>query len=142
MFDDPRRIPLDQCKDRRLYRLNSRNLSFGVFNKSDNGFIGLRTKFGSIYAFTEYHWDTGEPFGTANPLEELPETLPEDILLEDAMPGAWCSNCDKQVEFRKENEPGERWVHLENTTCKEALACGKLNIALETWLHKMEEKYK
>jgi hypothetical protein len=28
-------------------------------------------KFGEVYLFDEYHWDTGEPFGTAVPKKEL-----------------------------------------------------------------------
>jgi hypothetical protein len=64
-------IPLDQCKHGFLYRLSSRNLAYGVFNKDTKGFTGLRTKFSSVFLFEEYHWDTGEPYGTACPLEEI-----------------------------------------------------------------------
>ena len=54
-----------------LYKLNSRNLDYGVYDDAQKGFIGIRTKFGSRYLFTEYHWDTGSPFGTAMPIKEM-----------------------------------------------------------------------
>ena len=73
-------IPLIECKDRMLYRLSSRNLSLGVYCAENKGFIGLRSKFGERFLFTEYHFDTGEPFGTAYPLEAL-EMLPRGITL-------------------------------------------------------------
>ncbi len=60
-------ISLTECTHRGIYKLSSRNLSLGVFNKPSNGFIGIREKFGDLYLFTEYHWDNGPPFGTACP---------------------------------------------------------------------------
>ena len=71
-------IPLTECKHRGIYKLSSRNLSLGVFNKFSNGFIGIREKLGDLYLFTEYHWDNGPPFGTASPYEFV-GTLPDDI---------------------------------------------------------------
>jgi hypothetical protein len=64
-------IALEDCKHNFLYKLMSRNLKYGVFNKETNGFTGLRRKFGSVFLFEEYHWDTGAPYGTVHPLEEL-----------------------------------------------------------------------
>jgi hypothetical protein len=64
-------IPMDQCKNGGLYRISSRNLDLGVYNATSQGFIGIREKFGNLYLFTEYHWDTGEPFGTVCPIELL-----------------------------------------------------------------------
>ncbi len=71
-------IPLTECQHGGLYRINSRNLSLGVFNKEDNGFIGIREKFFCLYLFTEYHWDTGAPFGTVQP-QELLEMYPHEV---------------------------------------------------------------
>lgn len=73
-------ISLQKCKHGFLYKIESRNLNFGVFNSVNNGFIGIRYKFGDKFLFTEYHWETGEPFGTVKPLEEL-HRIPENILL-------------------------------------------------------------
>jgi len=75
------RIALVDCKDRMLYRIFSRNLGLGVFNQSNNGFIGIRNKFGRNYLFTEYHYDCGPPFGTVSPDEEL-EMAPLGMSLE------------------------------------------------------------
>ena len=50
-------IPLNECKKGFLYEIHSRNLDFGVFDGND-GFIGIREKFGKRYLFTEYHWET------------------------------------------------------------------------------------
>lgn len=46
-----RTISISECKKRRVYKLHSRNLSFGVFD-GDTGFIGIRTKFGSRFLDT------------------------------------------------------------------------------------------
>lgn len=71
-------IPLDQCIDRGVYRIKSRNLDVGVYCAKNRGFIGIRTKFGDPYLFKEYHWDTGEPFGTVRPIKQI-GVLPDDI---------------------------------------------------------------
>lgn len=57
-------IPLDECKDGWLYRIQGRNCVYGIFVKRLKGFVYLREKFNRIYMDVEYHWDTGEPFGT------------------------------------------------------------------------------
>lgn len=63
-------IPLKDCKKGYAYRLEARNFQAGIFD-GDTGFIGLRDKFGSIFLDTEYHWDTGAPFGTVHPIKEI-----------------------------------------------------------------------
>ena len=75
-------IPLSECKDSCLYRIDARNFSLGVFSEASNGFVGIRVKFGRRYLFTEYHWDTGESFGTVKPIEVV-EELPHDIVCEE-----------------------------------------------------------
>ena len=71
MIDHPDRIPMEQCKHGWLYRVLSRNLNLGVYRESDHGFVGIRHKMGARFLFAEFHWDTGPPFGTANPLEVI-----------------------------------------------------------------------
>lgn len=71
-------IPIDQCVDRGVYRIHSRNLSVGVYRADVKGFIGIRLKCGDRYLFTEYHYDTGAPFGTVFPKAQI-EYLPDDI---------------------------------------------------------------
>jgi len=78
-------IPLNECRNGWVYRLASRNLGFGVFVQASNGFIGIREKFKHKYLFTEYHRDTGAPFGTVRPEEEL-EPAPPGLVLEETGP--------------------------------------------------------
>lgn len=72
-------IPLNECIDRGIYRIHSRNLSVGVFRESTKGFIGIRYKFGDEYLFEEYHYDNGPPYGTVDPKEQI-GVLPDEIL--------------------------------------------------------------
>ena len=77
-------ISAEDCKHGYLYRIRSRNLSFGVCRKTSDkdalvGFIGIRTKFGDRFLFEEYHWDVSEHYGTVHPLEELGKCPIEDI---------------------------------------------------------------
>jgi hypothetical protein len=74
-------IPMEACVERRLYRLHSRNLRTGVWASEHKGFIGVREKFGHRYPSIEYHWETGAPFGTARPEEDLGVDLPPEIPL-------------------------------------------------------------
>ncbi len=64
-------IPVSECVEGGFYRISSRNLSFGVFVKEWSGFIGVREKFFCEFLFTEFHHDTGPPFGTVVPKEYL-----------------------------------------------------------------------
>jgi hypothetical protein len=148
-------IPRDQCKNRQLYRIHSRNLSFGVFHEENGGFFGLRKKFNYVFVFEEFHWDNGPPYGTVKPLEELPEILPERIALATDL-GTICSECRAASSYVKYPE-GERektyedgrkmmfsgeWKHLEPTDCREVSPMSKSNSVLERWLKRMEKKYK
>lgn len=54
-------IPMRDCIKGRVYKLLCRNLSFGMYD-GDGGFRGIRSKFGELYLFTEYHYDNG--YGT------------------------------------------------------------------------------
>lgn len=76
-------IPKDKCKDRKLYRINSRNLTLGVYRSETGGFIGLRTKFDCVYTFEEYHWDNGPPYGTVKPILGYADSPPPDIVVDD-----------------------------------------------------------
>ena len=77
-----------------LYWPRSRNLRAAVYDGS-GGFIGIRTKFGERYLFTEYAWD--EPYhGTVriDPARDLICTAPAGLpLTEDISDGTACLHC-------------------------------------------------
>jgi len=79
------RIPLEQCIKGRVYRLHCRNLSHGVYDGA-NGFIGIRTKFGSRFLFTEIHWDADQHFGTVSGMEDTGLDVPDEIEIRESFP--------------------------------------------------------
>jgi hypothetical protein len=117
-------ISLVDCIPRGVYRIKSRNLRLGVYAPGIHagGFIGLREKFGSEYLFTEYHWDTGPPFGTVTPTELLGE-LPENIHATEYLPQTRCSTCGESLTFVPDEPPHRTpgtWVHDARSDCEEA----------------------
>lgn len=80
----------------RLYKIHARNFSFGVYD-GNGGFISIREKFGSLYLFTEYHWDP--PWGgTVTPYEATEHVVPEEIELKEYFPNR-CNVCEGLTEF-------------------------------------------
>lgn len=63
-------IPLTECKKGHTYKVDARNFLVGIFN-GKTGFIGIRHKFGRMFLDVEYHWDTGAPHGTVQPIQEI-----------------------------------------------------------------------
>lgn len=82
-MNEKNHIDLEDCKNKRLYLVRSRNLmeGLGIFCEADKAFYGLRYKFGSTFVEREYHWDTGAPYGTVKPLELLETEIPENLNL-------------------------------------------------------------
>lgn len=78
-------IPLEKCKEGHLYRIEARNGRFGVFRKEESAFTIARKKFNDIFLFDEYHWDTGEPFGTVKPKRDLGRLVGEPLKDNDAL---------------------------------------------------------
>ena len=74
-------IPIEQCYHRRLYLVDARNFRIAVYSAENRSFFGIRTKWKRRYVDLEYHWDTGGPYGTAKPLEDLEESFPSEISL-------------------------------------------------------------
>lgn len=101
-------LPREECKDRHLYRIASRNLPIGVWRSETKSFVGIRLKFGARFLDEENHWD--EPaYATAKPLELL-EPLPDGIALtvsENPALFDWLMEAEK----RHCNGPGrsDRW---------------------------------
>lgn len=114
---------IDKLEPRRAYELKSRNLVVGFWNPRNKGFMGVREKFGDRYLFTEYHYDTGAPNGTAMPVRELDLWLPEDVPFRENLELA-CQLCGNLVEqvFEPDDRyhSGQRCVghrHLNDTEC-------------------------
>jgi hypothetical protein len=126
-------IIISNCKHGHLYKINSRNLTYGVFNSKNNGFIGIREKFKHKFLFTEYHWDTGEPFGTAKPLEEI-EKIPDNIEIKESM-GTVDSKTKKPIYF----QDGKGWLFDNGEKC-EGFATYVENQKLFQYLEKFQEK--
>jgi len=82
--EDRPRPKIQDCIPRRLYRIDCRNLSYGVYNGMQ-GFIGIRMKFGHEYLFTEFHWDQGPPLGTVHTIIDTGIDLPEHIELKECI---------------------------------------------------------
>lgn len=58
-------IPLEACVEGNLYAGAGRNIGLSVLVNLERGeFLGVRQKFEFIYLDSEYHRDTGAPFGT------------------------------------------------------------------------------
>jgi hypothetical protein len=72
-------IALQDCKDRWLYFIASRNLSLGVFDKAIGRFMGVRYKFGNEFLDSEYHADWPHK-GTVYPKQAL-EIMPACLVL-------------------------------------------------------------
>lgn len=115
-------IPLSECLKGRVYRLHSRNLELGVFD-GETGFIGIRTKFDSRYLFSEYHYDTGPPHGTASPLEDL-GAVPEGIELKEYEPSTDQRNGRPVAFDRPVSQGGRGWYYLDTGECDQEIRAG------------------
>ena len=126
---------MNDLKNGRLYKLNSRNLDTGVWSAAKKGFIGVREKFKARYLDVEYHRDTGSRCGTARETKDLGIHLPEGILLEDYLPGSWCWDCEQPVVWTGPPAPAP-WKHADDTldTSHQARPKVKGNEALFRWL--------
>lgn len=132
--EDSPRVPLDECVPRRLYKLRSRNLSFGVFDGKD-GFIGIRQKFNSKFLFTEYHWEQGHPHGTVFGVVDLGVDLPDDVELCES-PGTVDQETGRWVQFDRPKVDGGRGWYFSDTgeASDDIRPVGKSNEALFDWL--------
>ncbi len=62
------------------YSICARNAYVGVWLPAHKGFLISRYKLSATpYLFVEYHWDTGERYGTAKPLRAI-ESCPFPIV--------------------------------------------------------------
>lgn len=147
-------IPKAECKDRQLYKIFSRNLTFGIYVAETGGFIGLREKFGNTYLFTEYHRDNGAPFGTVAPKKAL-AVMPAEIPLHEG--DSVCARCLVDVTYDLWPAGGEReviglksgmpirvrgeWKHVRPSTCEDLDPIHRKNTALRSWLEAQMDEY-
>jgi len=114
-------IPIAECKPGYLYIIDARNSRLGIYVGPEQGaFTISRYKFGSNYLFDEFHWDTGEPFGTVQPLKELlkaPEFKTEDEKL------AWLNQMaiDHADEILTAHCPPENQDRIRKTHCPKCM---------------------
>lgn len=143
----------EDCVVGNLYALASRNLTFGVYRgMPEAGFVGIREKFGSEYLFTEYHYDVGKSFGTAQPFVDLgpcPVTsLGEDLGTECTQhrrPALYDKTKPNTIKTYKGEDfilPGT-WVHEDDGSPlpEDDRARSTGNRPLFGWLKAVEEEY-
>ena len=73
-----------EVQDRHVYLLRSRNLEAGVYSLEKNGFIGIRTKFGSRFLDCEYLHHTAWPVKDIGVLPEGIEARERDASVDEA----------------------------------------------------------
>ena len=131
-------IPIAECKNGGLYRIHSRNLRLGVFVEAQGGFIGIREKMGYEYLFTEYHWDTGAPYGTVQPVELLEECtitpIQETLHIVD-------SKTKRVVEFESKHQGGNGWFFKDTGESGDIMPESIENKDLFDWLEAKEKQY-
>lgn len=133
------RIPLNECRHGYTYQIQSRNLAFGVFNRETRGFVGLREKFGDTSLFTEFHYDTGPPFGTVAPLREIEECPVKDLR---EHPETRCSKCKKPMKHGPSTPLGIiTWVHAGGEApCRSGWPCAVTNKELFDYLKEIVKR--
>ena len=131
-------INLEDCMARRIYKISSRNLEYGIYD-GKNGFIGIRTKFGERYLFTEYHWDSPS-FATVKPLKYIDIDLPDNIPLTSGL-----QSIDKEtgrpVDFdRPVKDGGRGWYFIDTNEANQSIrAIHVQNKAMFDLLEKIEK---
>lgn len=133
-------IPIKDCIKRRVYKLDCRNLSHGVYN-GDCEFIGIRTKFGSRFLFAEVHYDASDMFGTVRRMEDTGIDVPNDIELRENMPSV-DRKSGRPVYFDKPIDDGGRgWVFEDTDEADENIwPVGEVNRKLFKFLDNIKEK--
>ncbi|MDO8542840.1 MAG: hypothetical protein Q7S40_20555 [Opitutaceae bacterium] len=73
-----RYLTIDQLEEDCIYLIHARNSYIGIWGASKRGFTLVRDKFGRRFLFTEFHWDTGAPFGTVKPFVKISGAVEPD----------------------------------------------------------------
>lgn len=135
-------IALPDCRAGHAYRVRSRNLGLAVFDGT-GGFIGIRTKFGSRFLFTEFHRDTGAPYGTVSPLRDL-GPLPSNIEARATL-GTIDRRSRRPVRFERTSARTDgRWVYVDEDSARDPRGIEPRtinNAALFNWLDGLESEW-
>ena len=144
-----KKIPMNACIKGRVYEIRCRNLAYGVYD-GNTGFIGIRTKFGNRYLFTEYHWDTGPPYGTVLYHQDTGTDVPPEILIVESL-GIHDRNSGRAITYDctldnpNESAKGQKgwWKFLDTgEVCGISKVCwagDKSNVALFEFLDEIEK---
>ena len=111
MNRNPNLPVMDQLIKGRIYKIECRNLACGVWN-GVNGFTGIRTKFGSRFLFTEYHWDYSEHIGTVYNAEDTGVDIPNDLDLKEDL-GVKDQTTDKWLERKFVDNHFDGWYYAD-----------------------------
>lgn len=96
---------IEDCIHNGFYHVGARNFYFGVFNKENGFFYGIRHKFGIRFIDQELHWDLNEKFGTAKPIEFIKICPIDDINAFDREMDDWMQDwINKEAELFFENK--------------------------------------
>lgn len=125
---------MEDCIPGRVYELRCRNLAFGVYDGA-GGFIGIRTKFGSRFLDTEFHWDKSKHFGTVCSIKDTEINIPEGMELKIRL-GTIDAITERPVDFDEPITKGGRgWFFTDtNEASTEIQACGLGNPELFKFL--------
>ena len=134
-------IPIAECTPGRVYQIQSRHLTFGVYD-GEEGFIGIREKFGHRYLFTEYHWDQGPPHGTVSGQKDLGIDLPADISPKESL-GIVDEETRRAVFFdRSVSQGGRGWVFCDTNEASEEIRPVEVpNHALFEFLERVQKEH-
>lgn len=70
MQDSEDYLKIQDLKDKHVYTICARNANVGIWIELEKAFMISRYEVSATpYLFNEYHWDTGEPYGTVKPLK-------------------------------------------------------------------------
>jgi hypothetical protein len=64
-------IPMNKCKDKHLYIIDTEGADLGIYDSKNHGFKISYFKLGVYHIGTEFHWDADPPFGTVKPIAKL-----------------------------------------------------------------------
>lgn len=131
---DPNLPSIYQLVRGRVYIIQSRNLSIGVWD-GERGFIGIRTKFRERYLFKELHWDVDNLYGTVSGAKDLGIDVPPDIEIRETFDPV-DRKTKRPVLY---SEKGNGW-HFEGETAvnKDIDPVRNQNAALFSFLKKIE----